>query len=91
MRTEPQAAPYRADTRIAAIAPWLADPVAAAAFPAHTLRFRNDRWANAVGLGDYAAGAKHRYQFAADLDATAGNEYQGDSSSARFVWDAAQK
>jgi hypothetical protein len=42
-------------------------------------------------LGDYSAGEKHRYQFAAGLDSTAGNEYQGDSSSARFVWDAAQK
>jgi hypothetical protein len=45
----------------------------------------------AQGLGDYAAGEKHRYQFAAGLDSTAGNEYQGDSSSVRFVWDAAQK
>jgi hypothetical protein len=42
-------------------------------------------------LGDYSAGEKHRYQFAADLDSSAGNEYQGDSSSARFVWDAAQQ
>jgi spore coat-associated protein N len=45
----------------------------------------------ATRLGDYSAGEKHRYQFAAALDASAGNEYQGDSSSARFVWDAAQK
>ena len=44
----------------------------------------------AEALGDYAAGEKHRYQFAAELDSSAGNEYQGDSSSARFVWDAAQ-
>jgi spore coat-associated protein N len=42
-------------------------------------------------LGDYAAGEKRRYQFAASLDGSAGNEYQGDSSSARFVWDAVQK
>ena len=42
-------------------------------------------------LGDYSASEKHRYQFAANLDASAGNEYQGDSSSARFVWDAVQK
>jgi hypothetical protein len=41
-------------------------------------------------LGDYAAGEKHRYYFAAGLDSSAGNEYQGDSSSARFVWDAVQ-
>jgi spore coat-associated protein N len=45
----------------------------------------------AAGLGDYSAGEKHRYVFAAALDASAGNEYQGDGSSARFVWDAAQK
>jgi spore coat-associated protein N len=46
---------------------------------------------NTVALGDFGAGEKHRYQFGATLDASAGNEYQGDSSSARFVWDAAQK
>ena len=45
----------------------------------------------AEALGDYSAGEKHRYQFAASLDGAAGNEYQGDSSSARFVWDAVQK
>ena len=45
----------------------------------------------AVPLGDYAAGEKHRYVFAASLDGGAGNEYQGDGSSARFVWDAVQK
>ncbi len=41
-------------------------------------------------LGDFGAGEKHRYQFAAALDSSAGSEYQGDGSSARFVWDAAQ-
>jgi spore coat-associated protein N len=46
---------------------------------------------SAVRLGDFAAGEKHRYVFAASLDASAGNEYQGDGSSARFVWDAVQK
>ena len=50
MREEPQAAPYRPDAKIAALAPWLADPVEAAHFPAHTLRFRNRRWDRAVGL-----------------------------------------
>jgi spore coat-associated protein N len=44
-----------------------------------------------TALGDFAAGDKHRYAFAASLNAAAGNEYQGDGSSARFVWDAAQK
>jgi len=46
---------------------------------------------SAAGLGDWSAGEKHRYVFAASLDASAGNEYQGDGSSARFVWDAVQK
>jgi uncharacterized protein YdiU (UPF0061 family) len=50
MRPEPQAAAYTPDPRILALAPWLADPVAAAEFPKHELRFRNDRWAAAVGL-----------------------------------------
>jgi hypothetical protein len=45
----------------------------------------------AEALGDFAAGDKHRYQFAAALDASADNAYQGDSSSARFVWDATQR
>ena len=44
----------------------------------------------AAALGDFDASERHRYQFAAALDASAGNEYQGDSSSARFVWDAVQ-
>jgi len=51
MRTEPQAAPYQADLRILPLAGWIADPVEPARFPAQTLRFRNDRWACAVGLG----------------------------------------
>ncbi len=50
MRAEPQATGYLPDTPIAALAPWLADPVAAVQFPRHQLRFRNDRWAPAVGL-----------------------------------------
>jgi spore coat-associated protein N len=43
-----------------------------------------------LGLGTFDAGEKHRFQFAAQLDGSAGNEYAGDSSSARFVWDAVQ-
>jgi uncharacterized protein YdiU (UPF0061 family) len=50
MRAQPQAAPYRPDPRILAVADWLADPVAAADFPKTTLRFRNDAWARTVGL-----------------------------------------
>jgi uncharacterized protein YdiU (UPF0061 family) len=52
MRAPPQAAPYRPDPRLLRLADWLADPVAAARFPEHRLRFRNDRWASAVGLDD---------------------------------------
>ena len=43
-----------------------------------------------LDLGRFASGEKHRYQFAAQLDPSAGNEYQGDMASARFVWDAVQ-
>lgn len=50
MRSEPQAAAYRPDPCVLELAPWLADPVSAAEFPATVLRFRNDRWAQAVGL-----------------------------------------
>ncbi|MBC2665821.1 YdiU family protein [Novosphingobium flavum] len=52
MSAEPQAGAYRPDPQIAPLAPWLADPVAAADFPRAGLRFRNQRWAGAVGLGD---------------------------------------
>ena len=45
---------------------------------------------SAVDLGSFAAGEKHRYQFAAALDGSAGDQYQGDGSTARFVWNAVQ-
>ncbi|MCB2065766.1 MAG: YdiU family protein, partial [Erythrobacter sp.] len=51
MRSEPQPADYAPDTAISDVAQFLADPVTAAQFPRHVLRFRNDRWASAVGLG----------------------------------------
>ncbi len=41
-------------------------------------------------LGDYAAGAKHRYEFSVSLDGSAGNDHQGDSASVQFDWSAAQ-
>jgi uncharacterized protein YdiU (UPF0061 family) len=50
MRAEPQPAAYRPDPKILEVAGWLADPVAAAEFPMHDLRFRNRRWDTAVGL-----------------------------------------
>ncbi|HEU4650632.1 MAG TPA: YdiU family protein [Croceibacterium sp.] len=52
MRAEPQAAPYRPDMPILGLASWLGDEVGPADFPMAELRFRNDRWAWAVGLGD---------------------------------------
>src|ERR1700761_429839 len=41
---------YRPDPRLLALGPEFADPVSPAAFPASTIRFRNDRWAARVGL-----------------------------------------
>ena len=41
------------------------------------------------GLGTFAAGEKHRYQFTVQLDSSAGNVYQGDTSSVEFDWNAA--
>ena len=66
MRAEPQAAPYRADPQLLPLADWLADPVSPAPFPEAQLRFRNDSWAPAVGLGelDDAAWTSHFARFA---------------------------
>jgi hypothetical protein len=41
-------------------------------------------------LGTFAPGEKHRYRFAAALSASAGDEYEGDSSSAGYVWNSVQ-
>jgi hypothetical protein len=43
-----------------------------------------------VRLGNFSVGEKHRYQFLSSLDSSAGNEYQAEQASARFVWDAVQ-
>jgi uncharacterized protein YdiU (UPF0061 family) len=50
MREEPQAAPYRPDPQIREIAGWIGDPVQPAPFPDAHVRFRNQRWAAAIGL-----------------------------------------
>jgi spore coat-associated protein N len=42
-----------------------------------------------TALGTYAANEQHRYQFTVQLDSTAGNAYQGDTSSVEFDWNAA--
>ncbi|WP_150290238.1 protein adenylyltransferase SelO [Sphingobium estronivorans] len=52
MRSALQPSEYRPANEIAALQPDFADPVAAADFPQAILRFRNDRWAPTVGLGD---------------------------------------
>jgi hypothetical protein len=45
---------------------------------------------HAIGaLGTYAAGEKHRYEFTVQLDGSADNAYQGDSSTVEFDFDAA--
>jgi hypothetical protein len=40
-------------------------------------------------LGTYAAGEKHRYEFSVQLDGSAGNAYQGGTSSVEFDFNAA--
>jgi uncharacterized protein YdiU (UPF0061 family) len=50
MSLPPQAAPYRPATAILELGEDFYDPVEAANFPKTILRFRNDRWAGAVGL-----------------------------------------
>ncbi len=66
MRAEPQAIAYTPDPQILALADWLGDPVQAADFPQTRLRWRNDRWAAAVGLAglDDAAWLDHFGRFA---------------------------
>ena len=66
MRAEPQETAYSGDPQIARIANWLGDQVAPAAFPAHVVRWRNQRWARAVGLDglDHAAWLDHFARFA---------------------------
>ena len=39
-------------------------------------------------LGTFAANEKHRYEFSVDLDALADDNYQGDSSTVQFLWNA---
>jgi uncharacterized protein YdiU (UPF0061 family) len=50
MSNSPQPGIYTPAIEITALGPDIADPVEAAVFPQTILRFRNDRWAPAVGL-----------------------------------------
>ena len=42
-----------------------------------------------AGLGNFDAAEKHRYEFTVQLDGSADNAYQGDSSSVQFDFNAA--
>jgi len=61
----PEPSPYRPDPAILELGDAFYDPVEAARFPQTILRFRNDRWAPAVGLSDLSEGAwlRHFGQF----------------------------
>jgi uncharacterized protein YdiU (UPF0061 family) len=50
--TMPVSQSYRPAPRILELGEGFYDPVEAARFPRHTLRFRNQRWAERVGLGE---------------------------------------
>ncbi len=52
MNAEPQDTAYRPKPAILAIADWLGEPVTPADFPETTMRFRNQKAAAEVGLGD---------------------------------------
>lgn len=49
-QSEPGKSVYQADVQITRLAEAIGDPVTAADFPEHILRFRNDRWDQSVGL-----------------------------------------
>src|SRR5688500_3794846 len=57
----PVAPNYRAAPAISSVADMLADVVAPAEFPAHTLRYRNQRWAEKVGLGELSEAEWERH------------------------------
>jgi hypothetical protein len=42
-----------------------------------------------VALGTFAANEKHRYEFTVTFNSSANNNYQGDTSSVQFDWNAA--
>ena len=43
---------------------------------------------SSTALGTFAASEKHHYQFVVTFNSGANNNYQGDSSSVEFDWDA---
>jgi hypothetical protein len=52
-------------------------------------RGRRDAGHEVGALGAFAAGAKHRHRFTVALDGSAGNAYQGDTTSVQFDFNAA--
>lgn len=52
MNIKPEPSSYNADIKITSLGNKIGDPVKPANFPETILRFRNDRWAQTVGLGD---------------------------------------
>lgn len=66
MNIKASPSPYRPDPQIASLGAKIGDPVPAANFPSTQLRFRNDRWAETVGLNTYddAAWIGHFGRFA---------------------------
>lgn len=50
MQIKPILSPYSPDPKITSLGEKIGDPVSAAKFPKTILRFRNDRWAQTVGL-----------------------------------------
>jgi uncharacterized protein YdiU (UPF0061 family) len=53
MNIKPTPSPYRPDPQIATLGAQIGDPVRPAQFPETILRFRNDRWAETIGLAEY--------------------------------------
>ncbi|MBK5265418.1 MAG: YdiU family protein, partial [Alphaproteobacteria bacterium] len=53
MTIKPQPAKYHPETAILSLGEKIGDPVKSADFPKTILRFRNDRWAQTVGLADW--------------------------------------
>jgi hypothetical protein len=43
-----------------------------------------------IPVGRLQPGERHRFQFTAELDASATNSYQGDTAKAQFQWNAVQ-
>ncbi len=54
-QSEPKTSPYNADVKITDLGEKIGDPVKAANYPKHILRFRNDRWEGSVGLASLSS------------------------------------